>query len=60
MPDLDGTVMPRVKFTDISFDKLERKLANTRFCPICKPRGLHQFCEVVFDESLVNKNETDI
>lgn len=55
-----GSVMPRVKFTDISFDKLERKLANTRFCPICKPRGLHQFCEVVFDENLVNKNETGI
>ena len=45
-----GSVMPDVKFTEIGFDALERKLANTRFCKICKSRGLHQFCEIVFDE----------
>lgn len=50
-----GSVLPGIKFPEISLNELEKKLINTKYCSICKPRGLHQFCEVVFDEK--DKNE---
>jgi hypothetical protein len=34
----------------ISYADLEEKLIHTPYCHLCKPRGLHQFCEIVFDE----------
>lgn len=55
-----GSVMPGVKFTDVSFDDLEKKLVNTKFCSICKPRGLHQFCEIVYDEDSDSKDEASV
>jgi MoaA/NifB/PqqE/SkfB family radical SAM enzyme len=45
-----GSKLKDVKFTEISFENLEYKLSHTKFCPICKPRGLHQYCEVVYTE----------
>ena len=55
-----GSVIPGVRFTEISFDELERRLMQTQLCPLCKPRGLHQFCEIVFDENHINKKNSRI
>ena len=54
-----GSVMPGIRFLDISLADLGKKLANSRLCPTCKPRGLHQFCEIVFDESCVDRDGAD-
>jgi hypothetical protein len=48
-----GSIIESARFTDMSLDNLEQRLMNTRYCAVCKPRGLHQFCEVVFDEGHV-------
>jgi molybdenum cofactor biosynthesis enzyme MoaA len=45
-----GSVIPGKTFLEIPYNDLEQALTHTKYCPICKPRGLHQFCEIVFGE----------
>jgi MoaA/NifB/PqqE/SkfB family radical SAM enzyme len=46
-----GSTITGLKFTDnISFEELQNKLTNTKYCNTCKPKGLHQFYEIVFNE----------
>jgi len=45
-----GSKIPDTTFLEIPYDELEHRLTATPLCHLCRPRGLHQFCEIVFDE----------